>query len=112
VFEDVPNLRFFFALESPTHYETITTVSEVVSPSPLAAGTSYAIVLELPEIDLRAGDYGVRFWLGTADGRSYDILTTQQGSFPPLTIWSDNADPFLATGYLSVRARLGRPQPE
>jgi lipopolysaccharide transport system ATP-binding protein len=112
VFEDVPNLRFFFALESPTHYETITTVSEVVSTSPLAAGTSYSIVVELPEIDLRAGDYGVRFWLGTADGRSYDILTTQQGSFPPLTIWSDNTDPFLATGYLSIRARLAGPQAE
>jgi len=52
----------------------------------------------------------VRFWLGTADGRSYDVLTTQQGSFPPLTIWSDNTDPFLSTGFLSIPARLGRPQ--
>jgi lipopolysaccharide transport system ATP-binding protein len=110
VFETVPNLRYFFALESPTHYETITSVSEVVSSEPLVAGTSYSISLELPAIGLRAGDYGVRFWLGTADGRSYDVLTTQQGSFPPLTIWSDNTDPFLATGYLSMPARLGRPQ--
>jgi lipopolysaccharide transport system ATP-binding protein len=110
VFESVPNLRYFFSLESATHYETITSVSEIVSPEPLTAGTTYSIVLELPAIDLRAGDYGVRFWLGTADGRSYDVLTTQQGSFPPLTIWSDNTDPFLATGYLSIPARLGRPQ--
>jgi lipopolysaccharide transport system ATP-binding protein len=110
VFENVPNLRYFFSLESVTHYETITSVSEVVSPGPLTAGTTYSIVLELPAISLRAGDYGVRFWLGTADGRSYDVLTTQQGSFPPLTIWSDNTDPFLATGFLSVPARLGAPQ--
>jgi hypothetical protein len=87
-------------------------VSEVVSTEPLAAGKTYSIDLELPAIGLRAGDYGVRFWLGTADGRSYDVLTTQQGSFPPLTIWSDNTDPFLATGFLSIPARLGRPQPE
>jgi lipopolysaccharide transport system ATP-binding protein len=111
VFESVPNLRYFFSLESATHYETITSVSEIVSPEPLTAGTTYSIVLELPAIDLRAGDYGVRFWLGTADGRSYDVLTTQQGSFPPLTIWSDNTDPFLATGFVSIPARLGRPQP-
>jgi lipopolysaccharide transport system ATP-binding protein len=110
VFESVPNLRFFFSLESSTHYETITSVSEVVSTEPLEAGTTYSIALELPAIDLRAGDYGVRFWLGTADGRSYDVLTTQQGSFPPLTIWSENTDPFLATGFLSIPARLGRPQ--
>jgi lipopolysaccharide transport system ATP-binding protein len=112
VFESVPNLRYYFSLESATHYETITSVSEVVSPDPLTAGTTYSIVLELPSIGLRAGDYGVRFWLGTADGRSYDVLTTQQGSFPPLTIWSDNTDPFLATGFLSIPARLGRPQQE
>jgi lipopolysaccharide transport system ATP-binding protein len=112
VFESVPNLRYFFSLESATHYETITSVSEVVSLDPLTAGTTYSIVLELPAIALRAGDYGVRFWLGTADGRSCDVLTTQQGSFPPLTIWSDNTDPFLATGFLSIPARLGRPQQE
>jgi Wzt C-terminal domain len=112
VFESVPNLRYFFSLESVTHYETITTVTEVVSTSPLTAGTTYSIVLELPAIELRAGDYGVRFWLGTADGRSYDVLTTQQGSFPPLTIWSDNTDPYLSTGSFSIPARLGRPQPE
>jgi lipopolysaccharide transport system ATP-binding protein len=112
VFEDVPDLRYFFSLESTTHYETLTSVSDVVSTSPLTAGQTYSIVLELPAIDLRAGDYGVRFWLGTADGRSYDVLTTQQGSFPPLTIWSDNTDPFLATGFLSIPARLGRPQTE
>ncbi len=111
VFESVPNLRYFFSLESATHYETITSVSEVVSTEPLTAGTTYSIDLELPAIGLRAGDYGVRFWLGTADGRSYDVLTTQQGSFPPLTVWSDNTDPFLATGFLSIPARLGRPQP-
>src|SRR5580698_9360514 len=111
VFESVPNLRYFFSLESATHYETITSVSEVVSPEPLTAGTTYSIDLELPAIGLRAGDYGVRFWLGTADGRSHDVLTTQQGSFPPLTIWSDNTDPFLSTGFLSIPARLGRPQP-
>ena len=110
VFESVPNLRYFFSLETVTRYETITSVSEVVSSEPLAAGATYSIVLELPGIDLRAGDYGVRFWLGTADGRSYDVLTTQQGSFPPLTIWSDNTDPFLSTGFLSIPARLGRPQ--
>ncbi|HEV3138846.1 MAG TPA: ABC transporter ATP-binding protein [Pirellulales bacterium] len=112
VFEDVENLRYFFSLESVTHYETITTVTEVVSTSPLTAGTTFSIVLELPSIDLRAGDYGVRFWLGTADGRSYDVLTTQQGSFPPLTIWSDNTDPYLSTGLFSIPARLGRPQPQ
>ncbi|HEV7998464.1 MAG TPA: ABC transporter ATP-binding protein [Planctomycetaceae bacterium] len=111
VFEDVPTLRYFFSLESVTHYETITTVTEVVSTSALTAGTTFSIVLELPSIDLRAGDYGVRFWLGTADGRSYDVLTTQQGSFPPLTIWSDNTDPYLSTGFFSIPARLGRPQP-
>ncbi len=112
VFENVPNLRYFFSLESVTHYETITSVSEVVTTEPLSAGTTYSIVLELPAIDLRAGDYGVRFWLGTADGRSYDVLTTQQGSFPPLTIWSDNTDPFLTTGFMSIPARLGRPERE
>src|SRR5580704_239277 len=112
VFESVPNLRYFFSLESTTHYETLTSVSEVVSTTPLTAGSTYSIVLELPAIAVRAGDYGVRFWLGTADGRSYDVLTTQQGSFPPLTVWSDNADPFQGLGFFSIPALLGRPQPE
>jgi len=107
-FEAASDLRFYFALQSSTHTETLTTVSEVLSTTPLKAGATAEYLLEIPNNMLRPGDYFLYFWLGTVLGVAYDNLTTQNASFPPLTIWSDETDQHQTAGFFSMPTRLTR----
>lgn len=106
VFEPVSDLWFHFSLQTSTHTETISTVSESLSEGPLGVGEKGSFLLEFPEVALRPGDYGLYFWLGSKLGVAYDNLNTQNASFPTLTIWSDEADQRKTAGFFSMPARL------
>ncbi len=106
VAESISDLRFYFALQSGAHRETITTVSRMISESPLAAGTVAEWVLELPEINLRPGDYGIYAWLGSGLGTGYDVLDSLSAPIPPLTVWSEETDPHKTAGFFTIPARL------
>jgi|HubBroStandDraft_6_1064221.scaffolds.fasta_scaffold225844_1 lipopolysaccharide transport system ATP-binding protein len=108
VYEPVDDLWFHFSLQTSTHTETISTVSDAISSTRLPAGTKGSFVLELPEIALRPGDYGLYFWLGSKLGIPYDNLNTQNASFPSLTIWSDEPDQRKTAGFFSLQARVVR----
>lgn len=108
VYEPVDDLWFHFSLQSSTHTETISTVSEPLSATPLAAGMKGTFVLELPQVALRPGDYGLYFWLGSKLGIAYDNLNTQNASFPALTIWSDEPDQRKTAGFFTLPAKLER----
>ncbi|HEX4072176.1 MAG TPA: ABC transporter ATP-binding protein [Planctomycetaceae bacterium] len=106
VYEPVDDLWFHFALQSGSHAEVISTVSEALSPIALPIGKKGAFLLEFPEVALRPGDYGLYFWLGSKLGIAYDTLTSQNASFPALTIWSDETDQRKTIGFFSLPARL------
>jgi lipopolysaccharide transport system ATP-binding protein len=106
VFEPVNDLRFYFALQSGTHRETLTTVSRIIAESPLPQGATGSFCLELPELNLRPGDYYIYAWLGSGVGVGYDVLDSQSASFPPLTVWSNETDPHKTAGFFSIPATL------
>ncbi len=84
VYEPVDDLWFHFSLLSGSHLETLSTVSEPVSPTPLPIGKKGSFLLEFPQVALRPGDYGLYFWLGSKLGIAYDNLNSQNASFPAL----------------------------
>lgn len=106
VFEPVDDLRFYFAIQSGTHRETLTTVSRVIAESPLSPGATGSFCLDLPQINLRPGDYYIYAWLGSGVGVGYDVLDSQSASFPPLTVWSSETDPHKTAGFFSIPASL------
>jgi hypothetical protein len=106
VFEPAGDLRFYFALRSGAHSETVSTVTEILSSKPLERGAEGAYLLELPDIVLRPGDYSLYFWLGSVLGAAFDTLDAANASFPPLTIWSDETDQHKTDGFFSMSARL------
>jgi lipopolysaccharide transport system ATP-binding protein len=106
VYEPVGDLWFHFSLQSSTHTETIATVSEPLSETPLPAGKKGSFLLEFPQVALRPGDYGLYFWLGSKLGIAYDNLNSQNASFPALSIWSDEPDQRKTAGFFSLPARL------
>jgi lipopolysaccharide transport system ATP-binding protein len=106
VFEPVSDLWFHFSLQTSTHTETIATVSDSLCDKPLGVGEKGSFQLELPEVALRPGDYGLYFWLGSKLGIAYDNLNTQNASFPTLTIWSNEPDQRKTAGFFSLPARL------
>jgi lipopolysaccharide transport system ATP-binding protein len=106
VFEPVSDLWFHFSLQTSTHTETISTVSQSLSDRPLGVGEKGSFLLELPQVALRPGDYGLYFWLGSQLGIAFDNLNTQNASFPTLTIWSDEPDQRKTAGFFSLPAQL------
>jgi lipopolysaccharide transport system ATP-binding protein len=106
VYEPVDDLWFHFSLQSSTHTETISTVSEPLSATPLPAGKKGSFLLEFPHVALRPGDYGLYFWLGSKLGIAYDNLNSQNASFPALSIWSDEPDQRKTAGFFSLPARF------
>ncbi len=106
VFAPVGDLRFYFALRSSTHAEILTTASEILSTTPLAAGTTGSYVLDILDNALRPGDYSLYLWLGSIVGAAHDNLDAGNASFPPLTIWSDETDPHKTQGFFSIKTRL------
>ena len=106
VYEPVDDLWFHFSLQSNTHTETISTVSEALSESPLRPGKTGSLLLEFPQVALRPGDYGLYFWLGSKLGIAYDNLNSQNASFPMLSIWSDEPDQRKTAGFFTLPARL------
>jgi lipopolysaccharide transport system ATP-binding protein len=106
VYEPIGDLWFHFSLQSSTHTETISTVSEALSETPLATGKKGSFLLEFPQVALRPGDYGLYFWLGSKLGIAYDNLNSQNASFPALSIWSDEPDQRKTAGFFSLPARL------
>jgi homopolymeric O-antigen transport system ATP-binding protein len=112
VFKAVSDLKFFFALRSNTHAETLTTASEVLSAQPLAPEATGSHVLEIVNNILRPGDYSIYCWLGSQLGVAYDHIDTQNASLPPLTVWSDETDPHKTIGFFTMQTRLLPADPE
>jgi lipopolysaccharide transport system ATP-binding protein len=106
VYAPIDDLWFHFALQSGSHAEVLSTVSEPLSPTALPIGKKGSFLLEFPEVALRPGDYGLYFWLGSKAGIAYDNLNSQNASFPALTIWSDEPDQRKTAGFFSLPARL------
>jgi homopolymeric O-antigen transport system ATP-binding protein len=106
IVETVPDLCVYFALHSGFANDVVTTVKYVLSDKPKSSGDCGKAVIELPEILLRPGEYYPYFWLGSIDGRPFDVVEHQNTSFPPILVESDESDPHKTVGYFSVPSRI------
>jgi lipopolysaccharide transport system ATP-binding protein len=107
VFEPVSGLSVYIGLYSGSHYEIVTTVTHVLSPDQLNPGDSDTVIVELPDVFLRPGEYYPYFWLGnSANGAAYDVMEYRNASFPPISVSSEEIDPQKIEGYFSIPARV------
>lgn len=104
--ETVPDLCIYFALRSGTSGEIVTTLKRTISNTEVAGGYSGDVLIELPNVSLRPGDYDPYVWLGSIDGQGFDVLDQDSVSLPHIAISSNTTDPHLAQGYFSIPAQI------
>jgi lipopolysaccharide transport system ATP-binding protein len=102
VVESVPDLAILLHLGSAADGQTVTALHDVVSEGPLATGKTGTIEFRLPNIQLRPGAFTVRADFQTVDSRlAFDVLDTNV-DIPFLTITSEETNPYLRTGHVSL----------
>jgi lipopolysaccharide transport system ATP-binding protein len=115
VLTPVSNLYVCVQLKSAFSGEVVTSVRYPVSRGPLPAGNRGALVIELPNVPLRPGEYPLYFWLGNEDSYPYDVVDELTA---PLMVQTDKGiaelgfDPTQACGCFSIEARLLGERPQ
>jgi lipopolysaccharide transport system ATP-binding protein len=105
-FEAAPSLGLYFALRSTTTGETITSVKEPLSLTPLQVGPQPLAIVEFPNCPLRPGQYALYVCLGNQDcSKMYDVVDDNVG-LPQLVIRSSEMDGHRTVGYFSLTARI------
>lgn len=109
VAEDVPDLMFNVRFKDAGSGATISSISKLVSATPLTKGQSGAIEVTLPEIPLRPFELSLYGWLGRTDGKfGYDVVD-ENVNLPYLKIFSDAATSDEREGYLNIPHRITLP---
>lgn len=111
VFSEMDGVAIFIALRSGLTRERVTSVRHIVSEGKVAAGTTGKIVIELPDIFIRPGEYPLYWHLSDINfsPTSVDVLDDLTA---PLLITAgdkvrhDNFDPSRPGGYFSLPSRL------
>jgi lipopolysaccharide transport system ATP-binding protein len=107
-FEQASCLDFVLGIRGGPHQEIVTTARFTITAEPIPEGTCGTITAQIPAKSLRPGEYGLYFWLGSAD-HQYDIV---DGLVPPITIASTSPmallgyDPSQYAGVFSIRATV------
>lgn len=107
--QDIPDLAVSVVLRSGLTSEIITSARHVVSISPLKAGHEGTVVIDLPEVIFRPGEYPLYFWLGDHLNRPFDVVDNLTA---PLVIkYSDaggdaSINPLQPVGYFSIPSTL------
>jgi lipopolysaccharide transport system ATP-binding protein len=108
-FAEVDNLLLSIALRSGKSGELITSAGHLVSGESLPAEYTGSVVIELPHVNLRPGDYPLYFWLGSSTKRAFDVVDDLT---MPLIILPDEdfIDSRLGTagkaGYFKIESRM------
>lgn len=109
VFENVPNLYVSIAFRSGKMGEIITSLRHRVTGKVIKKNTKSSLELEIPELNLRPGEYTLYFWLGNQDSRPYDLV---DGLLPPLVVHAEgNIDelgfnPSQSVGFFNMYSKL------
>jgi lipopolysaccharide transport system ATP-binding protein len=105
-FETAPDLSLVVMLRSATSGEVVTTVKGVISNDAVQIGQSGTAIVEFPDVCLRPGDYDPYLWLGSLEGKPFDVLDSESVSLPHIGISSNTSDPHLIQGYFSIPAQV------
>ncbi|NDG25664.1 MAG: ABC transporter ATP-binding protein [Proteobacteria bacterium] len=102
VIEPADGLTVTLLLSNPLTGEIVTTVKEMVTPSVIAVGNEKTMVLELPQVPLRPGDYGIQINLANGKGDQIYDWVGKEADLPFLSVTSDELDPEKRQGYFSM----------
>ena len=111
VFAPVDKLLIGIFLLSGISREIVTSVKHSVSEERLSPGCTGAVVIELPNVNLRPGEYPLYFWLGEGLGRPFDIVDDLT---VPLIIYTDkdvedlDYDLSRAAGFFNIDSKMIR----
>ena len=108
---ELRGLAVFVGLRSGVSRELLTSARHVVTDSTVTAGTTGTVVVELPELNLRPGEYPIYLHVGESieSPTNYDVLDDLT---PPLVIEAgtrrvhDNFDPSRPVGVYSIDSSL------
>ncbi len=109
VFENVPNLYVSIAFRSGKMGEIITTLQHMVSGEAIKKNVKGDIELEIPELNLRPGEYTLYFWLGSQNRKPFDVV---DGIIPPLVVHAEGNiddlgfDPSHSVGFFNMSSKL------
>jgi lipopolysaccharide transport system ATP-binding protein len=109
VFASVQGITATLVLKSGRSGEMITSVKHIISEKPLAAGHTGTFTIELPNANLRPGEYPLYFWLGKTTNHPYDVV---DGLTAPLMIQTEKSadalafDPSKPFGVFDIESRL------
>jgi lipopolysaccharide transport system ATP-binding protein len=111
LFKEMEGLVILVGLSSGMTQGIITSARHVITTQKVAAGTTGTVVVEFPDIPLRAGEYPVYCRISDGGGAhtNYDVV---DGLTPPIIIWEDGESPgidldtYRLGGYFSLPSRL------
>jgi lipopolysaccharide transport system ATP-binding protein len=111
VFKKMEGITIYICLRSGTTREFVTSVKHVITAGNVDPGTSGKIIVELPDIYIRPGQYPLYLHLSDNDlsSNSIDVLDDLTA---PLNIYAgdnrqyDNFDPKHPNGYFSLPSRM------
>jgi lipopolysaccharide transport system ATP-binding protein len=106
VIETVPDAFFLMHIRSALSGETLTTIHETISETPMAAGSSGTIELVLPNLALRPNELSLYVALGRRDTRVFYDVVDENVDLPYLRVTSEADNKYDRTGVLSVPYRF------
>ncbi|HZJ00720.1 MAG TPA: ABC transporter ATP-binding protein [Gemmatimonadaceae bacterium] len=110
-------LAIFVGLRSGLSRELITSARHVLTDTTVQPGTSSTVVVDLPEVYIRPGEYPLYLHVSEAlqSPRDYDVLddlTPPLVIVPGTRIMHDNFDPSRPLGVFSLPSRIMLEDPE
>ena len=104
-------LAVFVALRSGLSREIITSARHVIREDPVAPGTEQTVIVDLPNVYIRPGEYPLYLHVSeaTQSPRNYDVLddlTPPLVIVPGSRILHDNFDPSRPLGVFSLPSRM------
>jgi lipopolysaccharide transport system ATP-binding protein len=109
VLKNVQNLYVSIAFRSGKKGEIITTLRHRISNGAIKKGEKRNVELEIPELNLRPGEYELYFWLGNQYSQPFDVV---DGILPPLVVHAEGHiddlgfDPTQAVGFFNILSKL------
>lgn len=109
VMRPAPRLTVFVGLRSGRSGEFVTSARHDVAQTELGADTSGTIVVEIPRLHMRPGEYPLYFWLGASSSEPFDViddlvapLTVVPADHRPQSVY----DSSQYVGFFDIESRL------
>ncbi len=106
VFQDLKGIALYIALRSGINGDIVTSVRHIISKDLIPAKTEGAIILELPDINLRPGEYPIYFHISELYGSMTNFDVLDDLTAPLIVVDGNKPDMSQLKGYFSVASKI------